>query len=47
VPHPLLDRRRFSELEAARSELLALPVHQSLGRWQMERVLAAAKQSLA
>jgi hypothetical protein len=47
LPHPLLDRERFSELEPARRELLALPVHQSLGRWQMERVLAAAKAALA
>jgi len=47
VPHPLLDRTRFAELEPARRELLALPVHQSLGRWQMERVRAAAKEALS
>ncbi len=46
VPHPLLDRERFTELEAPRRELLALPVHQSLGDWQMRRVLAGAKTAL-
>lgn len=46
VAHPLLDRDRFSELEPARRELLALPVHQSLGEWQMRRVLDAAKRAL-
>jgi len=47
VPHPLLDREKFSELEPARRELLALPVHQSLGDWQMQRVLSAAKRALS
>ena len=39
-------RNRFRELEPARHELLALPVHQSLGDWQMQQVLAAAKAAL-
>jgi len=47
VPHPLLDRERFAELEPLRRGLLALPVHQHLGRWQMDRVLAAAKGALS
>jgi dTDP-4-amino-4,6-dideoxygalactose transaminase len=42
VPHPLLDRSRFAELEPARTQLLALPVHQALSERHMERVLAAA-----
>ena len=46
VSHPLLDRNRFKELEPARNQLLALPVHQSLGDWQMQQVLAAAKAAL-
>jgi dTDP-4-amino-4,6-dideoxygalactose transaminase len=46
VPHPLLDRERFAELEPARRSLLALPTHQSLGPWQMDRVLEAARAVL-
>ena len=46
VPHPVLPRERFAELDAARHGLLALPVHQSLGPWHMERVLGAAKEVL-
>jgi dTDP-4-amino-4,6-dideoxygalactose transaminase len=46
VPHPLLDRARFAELEPARAGLLALPVHQALGEADMARVLAAAKAAL-
>lgn len=47
VPHPLLDRQRFSELERARRGLLALPVHQGLEDWHMDIVLAAVKDVLA
>ena len=47
MPHPLLDRARFAELDPARRELLALPVHQHLEPWHMERVLTAAKAALA
>lgn len=47
VPHPLLDRERFAELEPARRQLLALPVHQALGPDRMEAVLRAAKRALA
>jgi hypothetical protein len=46
VPHPILPRERFPELEPARQGLLALPVHQSLRPWHMERVLGAAKEVL-
>lgn len=42
VPHPLLDRARFAELEPARRELLALPVHQSLRDDHVERIRGAA-----
>ena len=47
VPHPALDRKRFAELEPARRGLLALPVHQALAPWHVERVLAAAKDVFA
>ena len=47
VPHPLLDRTRFAELEPARRELLALPTHHLLEPWHIELVLAAAKGALA
>jgi len=43
VPHPLLDRERFSELEPARRRLIALPAHQDLDEWHMRVVLDAAK----
>lgn len=46
VPHPLLDRDRFAELEPARARLLALPVHQGLAPDRMEAVLRAAKLAL-
>jgi hypothetical protein len=46
VPHPLLDRSRFAELEPLRAGLLALPVHQALGEREMDRVLDAAKRVL-
>jgi perosamine synthetase len=46
VPHPILPRERFGELEPARHGLLALPVHQSLRPWHMERVVGAAKEVL-
>ncbi len=46
VPHPLLDRQQFSQLEPARSNLLALPVHQLLEPWHMDLVLTAAKSAL-
>jgi hypothetical protein len=46
VPHPLLDRTRFAELEPARAQLLALPVHQALSARHMERVLEAARAVL-
>jgi hypothetical protein len=43
VAHPMLDRRRFPELERARRGLLALPVHQALEDWHMDIVLDAVK----
>jgi hypothetical protein len=43
VPHPILDRERFAELEPARHGLLALPVHQAMQDRHVERVLRAAK----
>lgn len=46
VPHPLLDRERYAELEPARHGLLALPVHQRLREWHMDAVVAAAKRVL-
>jgi hypothetical protein len=46
VPHPLLDRAHFAELEPLRAGLLALPVHQALGEREMDRVLTAAKRVL-
>jgi dTDP-4-amino-4,6-dideoxygalactose transaminase len=46
VPHPLLDRERFAELEPLRAGLLALPVHQALGEREIGRVLEAAKRVL-
>jgi perosamine synthetase len=44
VPHPLLDRARFPELEPLRRGLLALPVHQDLEPWHMRAVARAAKE---
>jgi dTDP-4-amino-4,6-dideoxygalactose transaminase len=46
VAHPLLDRSRFSEVEPARAQLLALPVHQALSERHMEQVLEAARAVL-
>lgn len=46
VPHPMLDRGRFAELEPLRAGLLALPVHQGLAPWHMEVVLQAAREVL-
>ena len=46
VPHPLLDRARFAELEPLRNGLLALPVHQALSDLHMERVVEAARAVL-
>ncbi|MFL5821520.1 MAG: DegT/DnrJ/EryC1/StrS family aminotransferase [Solirubrobacteraceae bacterium] len=47
VPHPLLDRHRFAELEPLRRGLLALPVHQDLDSWHLEVVARAAKAALS
>ncbi len=47
VPHPLLDRPRFAELEPAWRGLLALPVHQDLEPWHVETVVRAAKEAFA
>lgn len=47
VPHPLLDRDRFAELEPLRAGLLALPVHQAMGERELTRVLEAARTVLA
>jgi DegT/DnrJ/EryC1/StrS aminotransferase family len=46
VPHPLLDRTRFAELEPARPQLLALPVHQAMSESHVEQVLEAARTVL-
>jgi perosamine synthetase len=46
VPHPLLDRKRFAELEPARTQLLALPVHQAMSEAHVEQVLEAARAVL-
>jgi hypothetical protein len=46
VPHPLLDRDRFRELEPLRRGLLALPVHQDLDPWHVAAIAAAAKRAL-
>lgn len=46
VPHPLLDRRRFAELEPLRHQMLALPVHQGLTPWHMEHVAKAAREAI-
>ena len=46
VPHPRLDRDRFSELEPLRAGLLALPVHQTMRPWHVERVIAAGRRAL-
>ena len=46
VPHPLLDRDRHAELEPARSELVALPVHQTLTPQDLEAIVAATRRAL-
>jgi hypothetical protein len=47
VPHPLLPREDFRELDWARDELVALPIHQQLRDEHVDAVLAAAKAALA
>jgi len=46
VPHPLLDRDRHAELERLRSELVALPVHQTLRPQDLEAIVAATRRAL-
>ena len=46
VPHPLLDRTRHAELAPARTQLLALPVHQAMSESHVEQVLEAARAVL-
>jgi dTDP-4-amino-4,6-dideoxygalactose transaminase len=46
VPHPLLDRDRHEQLEPLRSELVALPVHQTLRSQDLEAIVAAARRAL-
>jgi perosamine synthetase len=46
VPHPVLDRERFAELEPVRHGLLSLPVHQAMEEHHVEVVLEAAKAVL-
>jgi dTDP-4-amino-4,6-dideoxygalactose transaminase len=46
VPHPVLDRERFAELEPVRRGLLALPVHQAMDERHVEVVSEAAKAVL-
>ncbi len=47
VPHPLLAGERFPELDPARRELVALPVHQSLRDEHVEAVASAAKAAIS
>jgi len=47
VPHPILDRTRFAELEPVRHGLLALPVHQAMREEHVEIVIRAAKAVFA
>lgn len=47
VPHPMLDRQRFAELEPLRQQMLALPVHQGLSDWHMHKVANAAREAIA
>jgi dTDP-4-amino-4,6-dideoxygalactose transaminase len=47
VAHPLLDRKRFRELEPLRRGLLALPVHQDLDPWHMDAVARAARAAFS
>jgi hypothetical protein len=46
VPHPLLDRSGFAELEPLRAGLLALPVHQHLRAPHVDAIAAAAIHAL-
>lgn len=46
VPHPALDRREFSQPEAARRSMIALPCHQSMTDREVERVLEVASSAL-
>jgi dTDP-4-amino-4,6-dideoxygalactose transaminase len=46
VPHPLLDRTRFVDLEPLRHQMLALPVHQGLSEWHVEQVAHAAREAI-
>ena len=46
VPHPLLDRERYAELEPLRAGLLALPVHQELSDAHVEAIGAAGRRTL-
>ena len=46
VPHPLLDRNRFAELEPARRQLLALPVHQLLRDEHVDHIRRMATEVL-
>jgi dTDP-4-amino-4,6-dideoxygalactose transaminase len=46
VPHPLLDRDRFAELEPLRRGLVALPVHHDLEPWHADIVARAATEVL-
>jgi dTDP-4-amino-4,6-dideoxygalactose transaminase len=46
VPHPMLDRTRFAELDPLRHQMLALPVHQGLTPWHMEQVAHAAREAI-
>jgi dTDP-4-amino-4,6-dideoxygalactose transaminase len=46
VPHPLLDRNRFAELEPLRHQMLALPVHQGLSSWHMQQVATTAREAI-
>jgi len=46
VPHPLLDRSQFPELERARTQLLALPVHHLLTDEHVAQLRRAAVEVL-
>jgi len=46
VPHPLLDRSLFPELDQARTQLLALPVHQLLRDEHIDQIRRAAIEVL-
>jgi perosamine synthetase len=46
VPHPLLDRSQFPELEGARAQLLALPVHHMLTEEHVTQLRRAAVEVL-